>query len=146
MTRDTSVTEVARARGAEEIQAALAAELATVQTVIDQVKGHFEARKALADKLQENASRVLALCSETIRKKATFQRDKITDALIAQSILEFQDRKKLVEQLRKSATASCDLAVSKLQSLAAVIGGKALESDDFRLLEQHEERHRRSSE
>ena len=30
--------------------------------VIDQVKGHFEARKALADKLQENASRVLALC------------------------------------------------------------------------------------
>ena len=39
MTRDTSVTEAARARGAEEIQAALAAELATVQTVIDQVEG-----------------------------------------------------------------------------------------------------------
>lgn len=61
---------------------------------------------------------MLALCSETIRKNAGYKRDAVTDALIQQSIVEFKERKRVVEDLKQSVLHTRDVAIQRIQSLA----------------------------
>jgi hypothetical protein len=89
------------------------------------VKHHFEERTKLADRLQENHAAVLALCSETIRRNAGYKRDAVTDALIQQSIVEFKERKKVVEELKHSAMHTRDVAIERIQGLAAAVRSSA---------------------
>jgi hypothetical protein len=60
----------------------------------------------------EQAGAVLALCSDKIRKQAGYRRDRVTDALIQQSVLEFRERKQMADSFKACYKTSLFLSLS----------------------------------